>query len=1080
MPRHRADTDLIASIRSGDLNAFTEIVERYQQVVCAVAFSACGRRSLSEDVAQETFVSAWKNIDKLEDSSKLRSWLCSIARNRARDALRKRRREVLTENGDGESEEFTTTQSDAPSPLEETVSLEEEQQLWHALKGIPESYREPLMLFYREGQSLNQVAEGLNLSVAAVKQRLSRGRSALRASVDQVGLCLARTRPTKTFTVGVIAAIAAQSGVAQAAMAKAATSRAVTMPRAGKANAALLLPLLGTLAVLIAAGVMLWTLIDLSPIPQLGTNSSDTASGQVLAPKGESPTRTSASHSEEFRVTGQVLNLFGQASSGAVVTISTEPARTSTSDESGHFSFEGLPAGSFSVQARSEDGASRASVLHLDRDDESLVLQLIEGSTLQLTLVDHSKGLALPGIEVQLATGAVELSATSDNDGLVQFHGITSPESLAQVRAAGFAAVDLQVVLSGEPGVHRRRINLMRGIPLSGVVRDQRGQPIADATISVQGKFEAGRRERTQSDAQGRWSFETVAQEPSMLNATHDDFAWTSIPLQVRSGMRAEATTLVMPRGKRVNGQVVFSDGSPAAGALVRSQPSGKSVIADDKGVFRLSGLEPGETSVWASHQVYGSRAVELPKDQIETSKVTLVLRDNSIRGTVRDLHGAPVVGAQVRAMSSLEDQIESEGRSESADNITNVRGEFTLGPLPKDGNFDIVAIMPDVSSAYLRMSPLRATHARPGDSNVELTLRKPGQLTGSVHGEDGKLVEFAIVMAQYTEALEFEASSPFTDTDGHFALSRVPEGRYSLALVAEGYQPKIVKNVRVRTGRTTDLGQLKLTRGRRLRGRVVDEGGLPVANARVVAGTEIGADSSSFIQLYATIDDGADPFAVQTATYADLLTDEQGYFELPNVHSRRSYLHLAAEKAGVGRSVLVNVLRRKGEVVLTLRPSGQIRGSLIGGSLIGEDVAVTALRLTPGASLKEPPLEVSTSTDGRSFQLRSLAPGTYLVAAHSENTRPDFRAAERVEVRPGESKRVTLEVSTSKASRWTEESLDDYHELVVQLCACTDFGCRGSTEDQLDELSASHDILTGPQFERLQVMDESREACQE
>jgi hypothetical protein len=101
-------------------------------------------------------------------------------------------------------------------------------------------------------------------------------------------------------------------------------------------------------------------------------------------------------------------------------------------------------------------------------------------------------------------------------------------------------------------------------------------------------------------------------------------------------------------------------------------------------------------------------------------------------------------------------------------------------------------------------------------------------------------------------------------------------------------------------------------------------------------------------------------------------------------------------------------------------------------------------------------------------------------VAAHSENTRPDFRAAERVEVRPGESKRVTLEVSTSKASRWTEESLDDYHELVVQLCACTDFGCRGSTEDQLDELSASHDILTGPQFERLQVMDESREACQE
>src|SRR5947208_2913457 len=76
------DTDLVTASRAGDRDAFGEIVSRYQSLVCSVAYSATGGLAQSEDLAQETFVAAWKSLGHLNDPSRLRSWLCGIARNR--------------------------------------------------------------------------------------------------------------------------------------------------------------------------------------------------------------------------------------------------------------------------------------------------------------------------------------------------------------------------------------------------------------------------------------------------------------------------------------------------------------------------------------------------------------------------------------------------------------------------------------------------------------------------------------------------------------------------------------------------------------------------------------------------------------------------------------------------------------------------------------------------------------------------------------------------------------------------------------------------------------------------------------
>lgn len=181
------DFNLIQRTRGGDAAAFDEIVVRYQALVFATAMRTCRSVSLSEDVCQETFVAAWKNIEKLEDPTKLCGWLCSIARNRSLDGLRRCRREVLTEDGTVDDEDPATI--DEPSPLTQTIDLQQRQTLLQALHSLPPNYRDPLILFYERGATARQIARSLDLKVDAVKQRLHRGKILLRDASSRIAAC---------------------------------------------------------------------------------------------------------------------------------------------------------------------------------------------------------------------------------------------------------------------------------------------------------------------------------------------------------------------------------------------------------------------------------------------------------------------------------------------------------------------------------------------------------------------------------------------------------------------------------------------------------------------------------------------------------------------------------------------------------------------------------------------------------------------------------------------------------------------------------------------------------------------------
>ncbi len=171
------DSDVLAA-RTGDRDAFGRLVARYGGVVTSISLSTVGNVATSEEVAQDVFLAAWRDLATLRNPSSFLPWLRQLTRNRALDvAKRARRPEVRPALDEG-----ALSAAIDPRPGAEDALLRDEQAsaLLLALDALPADAREALTLFYREGRSVAQVARLLGLREDTVKKRLSRARGALR------------------------------------------------------------------------------------------------------------------------------------------------------------------------------------------------------------------------------------------------------------------------------------------------------------------------------------------------------------------------------------------------------------------------------------------------------------------------------------------------------------------------------------------------------------------------------------------------------------------------------------------------------------------------------------------------------------------------------------------------------------------------------------------------------------------------------------------------------------------------------------------------------------------------------------
>lgn len=201
----------------GDTHAYSRIVASCQNTVTSLALAIVRDVQASEDIAQEAFLKAWQNLRRLQNPSSFLPWLRQITRNLALDHLRERQqraREIA------QADDLIAAVADPhPTPMEHLIEGERELAAAELISALPDDSREVLLLFYREGQSSQQVAALLGLSDAAVRKRLSRARAAVRSELlARFGTFARDTAPSAAFTAMVATALTVTSPAATAAI----------------------------------------------------------------------------------------------------------------------------------------------------------------------------------------------------------------------------------------------------------------------------------------------------------------------------------------------------------------------------------------------------------------------------------------------------------------------------------------------------------------------------------------------------------------------------------------------------------------------------------------------------------------------------------------------------------------------------------------------------------------------------------------------------------------------------------------------------------------------------------------------
>lgn len=167
-----AEAESISKAKAGDQDAFTDIVEAYQNPVYNLCFRMLGTPQEAEDAAQESFWRAYKNLNRYDQSRPFATWLLSIAAHYCIDQQRRKRLPTMDLD---EIIEFAANDP-APSPERSMVNMEFSDEVQRQLSELNENDRAVLILRYWYECSEIEICEALNITKSAVKSRLHRAR----------------------------------------------------------------------------------------------------------------------------------------------------------------------------------------------------------------------------------------------------------------------------------------------------------------------------------------------------------------------------------------------------------------------------------------------------------------------------------------------------------------------------------------------------------------------------------------------------------------------------------------------------------------------------------------------------------------------------------------------------------------------------------------------------------------------------------------------------------------------------------------------------------------------------------------
>jgi hypothetical protein len=555
-----------------------------------------------------------------------------------------------------------------------------------------------------------------------------------------------------------------------------------------------------------------------------------------------------------------------------------------TAGQDGAFAFSGLHPGRYTLAANTGFTQARASVeLKEGKDVLDVVLDLGPGGEIAGVVRDGS-GTAVADAKVSAHTSGTRAEQRTGKDGSYRLSALVAGKYDVSVDAEGHVEPERKEIEVAVGSAATADFVLESASPLKGVVVDEEGNPVDEASVSV----EVPRPSRSDEDAEqprgssgharsrrdGTFSVDQLAPGRFEVVAEHPAFKRQELSLT------APTTTarIVLSHGVALTGVVLDDEGKPVAGVRVVAAPDSKKSRPDErrayernasksqegtnsKGEFRIRGLEEGPHVVMAisGDSAKGSQRV---RQNVEihspaTGPITLQFAKGlSISGKVTLKDGKPVKEANVFAFADVRS-----GGKPAEDSLDN---GFATAETGEDGAFVLGHLKPGAYKVGARSKTLFArsepVSAQAGDTDVKIVVEGGGRIRGRLVQETGEpITHFKVDFRE------------LRDANGAFEVPLRPSADGYVVFEADGFA-STRRTVESKDGADVDLGDVVLSKGRSVSGKVLDaRTRAPIAGALVDVG---GVELMGRTGLRNSLEAGA------VATRAD------GTFTLPHVET--------------------------------------------------------------------------------------------------------------------------------------------------------------------------------------------------
>ncbi len=182
------DLEKVRASQAGDHEAFDFLIDKYKDVVYAVAYRFAHDQDLAMDLAQDTFIRAYKGIKSFKGRSSFSTWLYRIAMNTCIDYTRKHSRSVASQAVPEEVAEYADSEpigrKPDRGPARRVLTRELGEQIQRAVDALPEYHRSVFVLYEIEGMSYKEIADVVGCSIGTVMSRLHYARKKLRVMLE--------------------------------------------------------------------------------------------------------------------------------------------------------------------------------------------------------------------------------------------------------------------------------------------------------------------------------------------------------------------------------------------------------------------------------------------------------------------------------------------------------------------------------------------------------------------------------------------------------------------------------------------------------------------------------------------------------------------------------------------------------------------------------------------------------------------------------------------------------------------------------------------------------------------------------